>query len=167
MTTETPTKTFPAPYEASTNSRNLAMLSHLSAFVAFDLDENQQTERILQAMASPAVNAIGHLSSRYIGRRPGIELDLDAVMEAAAATGTAIEINGALDRLDATPEAIRTGIELGVTFVIDTHSHHTVEGVCMEYRVLNAQRGWVDKKMVANTWPRARFLKWSLSKRGG
>jgi DNA polymerase (family 10) len=133
----------------------------------FDLDQNQQTERVLQAMANPAVNAIGHLSGRYIGRRPGIELDLDAVMEAAAATGTAIEINGALDRLDATPEAIRTGIELGVTFVIDTDSHHTNEGVRMEYGVLNAQRGWVDKKMVANTWPRARFLKWSRSKRGG
>ena len=133
----------------------------------FDLDQNQQTERVLQAMANPAVNAIGHLSGRYIGRRPGIELDLDAVMEAAAATGTAIEINGALDRLDATPEAIRTGIEHGVTFVIDTDSHHTNEGVRMEYGVLNAQRGWVDRKMVANTWPRARFLKWSRSKRGG
>ncbi len=133
----------------------------------FDLDQNQQTERILQAMANPAVNAIGHLSGRYIGRRPGIELDLDVVMEAAAATGTAIEINGALDRLDATPEAIRTGIEHGVTFVIDTDSHHTNEGVRMEYGVLNAQRGWVDKKMVANTWPRARFLKWAKRKRGG
>ncbi len=133
----------------------------------FDLDQNQQTERVLQAMANPAVNAIGHLSGRYIGRRPGIELDLDAVMEAAAATGTAIEINGALDRLDATPEAIRTGIEHGVTFVIDTDSHHTNEGVRMEYGVLNAQRGWVDKKMVANTWSRARFLKWAKRKRGG
>ncbi len=133
----------------------------------FDLDQNQQTERVLQAMANPAVNAIGHLSGRYIGRRPGIELDLDAIMEAAAATGTAIEINGALDRLDATPEAIRTGIEHGVTFVIDTDAHHTNEGVRMEYGVLNAQRGWVDKKMVANTWPRARFLKWAKRKRGG
>ena len=133
----------------------------------FDVDQNQQTERVLQAMANPAVNAIGHLSGRYIGRRPGIELDLEAVMEAAAATDTAIEVNGALDRLDATPEAIRTGIEHGVTFVIDTDSHHTNEGVRMEYGVLNAQRGWVDKKMVANTWPKARFLKWSRSKRGG
>ena len=133
----------------------------------FDLDENQQTERVLQAMANPAVNAIGHLSGRYIGRRPGIELDLDAVMEAAAATGTAIEINGALDRLDATPEAIRIGIAHGVTFVIDTDSHHTSEGVRMEYGVLNAQRGWVDRKMVANTWPRARFLKWAGRKRSG
>ncbi|MCP4226345.1 MAG: PHP domain-containing protein, partial [Actinomycetia bacterium] len=69
----------------------------------FDLDRNQQTERVLQAMANPAVSAIGHLSGRYIGRRPGIELDLEAIMEAAAATGTAIEINGALQRLDATP----------------------------------------------------------------
>lgn len=132
----------------------------------FDLDPNAQTERILQAMANPAVSAIGHLSGRYIGRRPGIELDLNAVMEAAAATGTLIEINGALQRLDATPEAIRVGIEHGVTFVIDTDSHHTNELGRMEYGVLNAQRGWVEKSMVANTWPTARFLKWVAKKRG-
>jgi len=132
----------------------------------FDLDQNLQTERVLQAMAHPAVSAIGHLSGRYIGRRPGIELDLEAVMEAAAATGTAIEINGALDRLDATPEAIRIGIEHGVTFVIDTDSHHTSELGRMEYGVLNAQRGWVEKPMVANTWPTTRFLKWVAKKRG-
>jgi DNA polymerase (family 10) len=132
----------------------------------FDLDRNLQTERVLQAMANPAVSAIGHLSGRYIGRRPGIELDLEAVMEAAAATGTAIEINGALDRLDATPEAIRMGIEHGVTFVINTDSHHTSELVRMEYGVLNAQRGWVEKSMVANTWPIAKFLKWAAKKRG-
>ncbi|NNL68912.1 MAG: PHP domain-containing protein, partial [Acidimicrobiia bacterium] len=132
----------------------------------FDLDQNQQTERVLQAMANPAVSAIGHLSGRYIGRRPGIELDLDAVMEAAAATGTMIEINGALDRLDATPEAIRIGVKHGVTFVIDTDSHHVNELVRMEYGVLNAQRGWVEKSMVANTWPTKRFLAFVDKKRG-
>ncbi|MBT8247841.1 MAG: DNA polymerase/3'-5' exonuclease PolX [Acidimicrobiia bacterium] len=132
----------------------------------FDLDRDQQTERVLQAMANPGVSAIGHLSGRYIGRRPGIELDLEAVMEAAAATGTAIEINGALQRLDATPEAIRIGIKHGVTFVIDTDSHHTRELGRMEYGVLNAQRGWVERSMVANTWPTSTFLKWVASKRG-
>lgn len=132
----------------------------------FDLERNQQTERVLQAMANPGVSAIGHLSGRYIGRRPGIELDLEAVMEAAAATGTAIEINGALQRLDATPEAIRIGIKHGVTFVIDTDSHHTRELGRMEYGVLNAQRGWVERSMVANTWPTGKFLKWVAVKRG-
>jgi len=132
----------------------------------FDLDRNQQTERVIQAMANPAVSAIGHLSGRYIGRRPGIELDLEVVMKAAAATGTAIEINGALQRLDATPEAIRIGIDHGVTFVINTDSHHTSELGRMEYGVLNAQRGWVERAMVANTWPTTRFLKWVARKRG-
>lgn len=131
----------------------------------FDLDRNQQTERVLQAMANPAVSAIGHLSGRYIGRRPGIELDLDAVMEAAAATDTAIEINGALQRLDATPEAIRIGIKHGVTFVIDTDSHHPNELGRMETGVLNAQRGWVERAMVANTWPTAKFLRWVAKKK--
>jgi DNA polymerase (family 10) len=132
----------------------------------FDLDSNAQTERVLQAMANPAVSAIGHLSGRYIGRRPGIELDLEAVMEAAAATGTAIEINGALQRLDATPAALRIGVKHGVTFVIDTDSHHTNELGRMEFGVLNAQRGWVEKSMVANTWPVTKFLKWVNQKRG-
>ncbi|MGI9649368.1 MAG: DNA polymerase/3'-5' exonuclease PolX [Acidimicrobiia bacterium] len=131
----------------------------------FDLDSNAQTERVLQAMANPAVSAIGHLSGRYIGRRPGIELDLEAVMEAAAATGTAIEINGALQRLDATPEALRVGVKHGVTFVIDTDSHHTNELGRMAYGVLNSQRGWVEKSMVANTWPTKKFLKWVEKKR--
>jgi len=132
----------------------------------FDLDRNAQTERVLQAMANPAVSAIGHLSGRYIGRRPGIELDLESVMEAATATGTAIEINGALQRLDATPSALRVGIKHGVTFVIDTDSHHTNELGRMEYGVLNAQRGWVERSMVANSWPVTKFLRWVTKKRG-
>jgi DNA polymerase (family 10) len=133
----------------------------------FDLDQNRQTERILQAMANPAVNVIGHLSGRYVGRRPGIELDLEAVMEAAAATATAIEINGALDRLDATEEAIRVGKRHGVTFVIVTDSHHVSELRRMEWGVLHAQRAWVERSEVANTWAPKKFLSWVKQKRAG
>ena len=52
-----------------------------------------------------------------------------------------------------------------MTFVIDTDSHHTNELGRMEYGVLNAQRGWVERSMVANTWPTARFLKFVAKKR--
>ncbi|MGD2044239.1 MAG: helix-hairpin-helix domain-containing protein, partial [Acidimicrobiia bacterium] len=53
----------------------------------FDLPEDRQTARILTALADPAVDAIGHLSGRYVGRRPGVELDVGAVIEGLAVTG--------------------------------------------------------------------------------
>ena len=132
----------------------------------FDLDETQQTVRILTAMQNPAVNAIGHLQGRRIGKRPGIELDIDAVFEGAELTGTAIEINSHLDRLDATPEVLRQALDRPVTFVIDTDSHRVHELAQIRWGVLSAQRGWVSKEKVAKTWETDRFLQWVAEKRG-
>jgi DNA polymerase (family 10) len=126
----------------------------------FDRPADEQTARLITAMQNPAVNAIGHLSGRMIGRRPGIEFDAAAVMEAASLTNTAIEINGALERLDATPDVIRIGIDHGVHFVISTDSHHPSEMRRMEWGVANAQRGWLTADRVINTWPIDRFLSW-------
>ncbi len=128
----------------------------------FDLSARDQTARIVRAMENPAVNVIGHLTGRRIGKRPGIDLDVDAVLEAAADTGTAIEINSHLDRLDAPPEILRRAADFdGVLFVISTDSHHTSELGNVEWGVHLARRGWVDKSRVANTWERARFMEWS------
>jgi DNA polymerase (family 10) len=127
----------------------------------FDLSEDRQTARILTALADPAVNAIGHLSGRYVGRRPGVELDVDAVIEGLAVTGVALEINGALDRLDATTEVTRRAMAEGVDFVIDTDSHHVSDLRRMDYGVLYAQRGWVTRERVVNTLPTDAFLEWA------
>jgi DNA polymerase (family 10) len=124
----------------------------------FDLPQARQTERIIRAAADPAVTAIGHLSGRYIGRRPGIDLDLDVVFDALRSFGTALEVNGALDRLDASSEVIRAAVAAGVALVISTDSHHTSELGRMEYGVRNAQRGWAPKASVLNTLPASEFL---------
>ena len=126
----------------------------------FERPADEQTVRLITAMQNPAVNAIGHLSGRMIGRRPGIEFDAAAVMEAASLTDTAIEINGALERLDATPDVIRIGVDLGVHFAISTDSHHPSEMRRMEWGVANAQRGWLTAERVINTWPIDRLLSW-------
>jgi DNA polymerase (family 10) len=131
----------------------------------FDLGQADQTRRVIKAMEDPAVNVIGHLSGRYIGRRPGIELDIDAVLEAAAATGTAIEINSALDRLDVSAEVLRRAHELGVLFLIDTDAHHVSEFERMQWGCLQAARGWLPRERVLNTWPRQTFLAWARKKR--
>ncbi len=131
----------------------------------FDLSEDRQTARILTALADPAVNAIGHLSGRYVGRRPGVELDVESVIEGLAVTGVALEINGALDRLDATTEVTRRAMAAGVDFVIDTDSHHTSELRRMDYGVLYAQRAWVTRDRVVNTMPAETFLDWVRRRR--
>jgi DNA polymerase (family X) len=133
----------------------------------FDLDQARQTERIIKAMENPAVNVIGHLTGRYIGQRPGIELDIDAVLEAAAETGTAIEINSALKRLDASAEVLRRARDLGVILVISTDAHHVSELERMQWGALQATRGWVDRSKVANTWSLERFLTWARTQRQG
>lgn len=116
----------------------------------FDMSPDQQTTRILTALQDPAVNAIGHLTGRYVGRRPGAELDIGVVLEALALTGVALEINGALDRLDATSEVARRAMSVGVDVVIDTDSHHTRDLVRMDYGVRYARRGWVTADRVLN-----------------
>jgi DNA polymerase (family X) len=131
----------------------------------FDLPQDEQTARVLTALADPAINAIGHLSGRYIGRRPGVELDIDVVLEALEVTGVALEINGALDRLDATSEVARAAMARGVDVMIDTDSHHTSEWVRMGYGVAHAQRGWVTGDRVINTRPVAEFMVWVGSRR--
>jgi DNA polymerase (family X) len=128
----------------------------------FDLDEAQQTERVLTAVAHPAVNAIGHLTGRRIGKRPGIELDLEAVLAACAETGTAIEINSHLDRLDAPAEVLRAAVDHGgVVFTVSSDAHHVAELANVRHGVRQAERGWVDAAAVVNTWSRERFLDWA------
>ncbi len=116
----------------------------------FDLPREKQTSRILKALQDPAVNAIGHLSGRYVGRRPPIDLDVDAILEGLEITGVALEINGALDRLDADSEVVRQAMEMDIDFVIDTDSHHTRDLRRMEFGVQYAQRGWVNADRVLN-----------------
>jgi DNA polymerase (family 10) len=133
----------------------------------FDLSQSEQTARILTALADPAVNAIGHVSGRYIGRRPGVELDIDVVLEALTVTGVALEINGALDRLDASADVARLAMARGVDFVIDTDSHHVSDLVRMNYGVEYAQRGWVTTERVVNARPVDEFMTWVGRRRGG
>jgi DNA polymerase (family 10) len=131
----------------------------------FDLDREAQTQRVITAMRNPAVNAIGHLTGRQIGSRPGIDVDIEAVIEAAVETGTALEINCHLRRLDITPEVARRAGHAGAYLVISTDAHTIGELDQMRFGVLNAQRGWVDKGRVVNTWPVDEFLDWVAAKR--
>jgi len=133
----------------------------------FDQPIAKQTDRLIQAIADPTVNSIGHLTGRYIGRRPGIEIDYDAVIDALVEFDVALEVNGALQRLDAASDVVRKAVDRNVKLVINTDSHHTSELGRMEYGVLTAQRGWAPKDLVINTWDRDTFLTWSQHRKSG
>ncbi|MEZ5280249.1 MAG: DNA polymerase/3'-5' exonuclease PolX [Acidimicrobiales bacterium] len=131
----------------------------------YDQSPVEQTKRLIAAISDPTVDSIGHLSGRYIGRRPGIEFDVDVVLEALHHFDVALEINGALQRLDAASDVVRKAVDRGVKLVINTDSHHVSELGRMEYGVLTAQRGWAPKELVINTWDKATLLDWVSSHR--
>ncbi len=130
----------------------------------FDLDRAAQTRRVVTAMRDPSVRMIGHLSARMIGGRPPIELDLDAIFDAAVATGTALEINGGLPRLDLSVDALRRARSKEVTLVLTSDAHHESELGRVRFAALNAERAWIDPSQVINATTADRLTAWARSK---
>lgn len=122
------------------------------------------TRRTLNAIRSPHVDVIAHPSGRMIQARDDLELDWDAVFAAAAATGTALEINGSPHRLDLAPERARRAVEAGCLLAIDSDAHRTEELDYVRWGVDQARRAWVEPRHVVNTRSRADLLGWVAGK---
>ncbi|MEE8603472.1 DNA polymerase/3'-5' exonuclease PolX [Euzebya tangerina] len=122
-----------------------------SVHSGLERDSAAQTERIMRAIQSPAVNAIGHLTGRKVGKRPGFEVDLAAILEACRETGTALEVNASPRRLDLSGEMTRRAVEAGVTLTISCDAHSIGDLDSMRYGVWTAQRGWATPADVLNT----------------
>ena len=117
-------------------------------------------------MNNPHVSAIGHLSTRLIGERKPIEADYDAIFRAAAETGTALEINGSLERLDLKDAHVERARKLGAMLVITTDAHTTESLGNLEYGVKVARRGLCRVDDILNTMPADKFIFWlKLDKR--
>jgi DNA polymerase (family 10) len=119
----------------------------------------QIMKRLMTAIRSPHVDALGHLTGRMLGRRPGADLNLDEVLKAAADHETMIEINAHPSRLDIDDVGAAAAKSLGIPIVIDTDAH-SVKGLdVMEYGVYQARRAGLEAKDVANTRTWAQFKK--------
>jgi DNA polymerase (family 10) len=117
-------------------------------------DAARLTRRCLAAIAHPLVNVITHPANRLVGRHPGYDLDFPAVYAAAAATGTALEIDGAPSHLDMDGEHAREAIGAGAMVTIDSDCHRAVLlDKQMRLGVGTARRGWVEPRHVLNTRP--------------
>lgn len=109
------------------------------------------TERILEAIRHPAVRVIGHPTGRLINRRPAYDVDMEAVIAAAAAAGTFLEINAHPSRLDLDDHHAAAARRAGVRMVISTDAH-SVRGLgVMRCGVLQARRAGLTRADVVNT----------------
>ena len=138
------------------------MLSELDVVVAsvhsaMGQSSEKMTARIISAMRNPHVTAIGHPTCRILGSRDPVQADMEALLQAAAETGTAMEINASPWRLDLRDTHITRARELGVPLIINTDSHATEEPEAMRFGVSIARRGWCEAHHILNTMPLERF----------
>ncbi len=135
-----------------------------SVHVARRQPRAELTRRTLAAIRSPHVDVIAHPAGRMIGSRDDLDLDWDAVYEAAAATGTALEVNGSPHRLDLAAERARRAIEAGCLLAIDSDAHRTDELGYLRWGVDQARRAWAEPGHVVNTRERDALLAWVAGK---
>jgi histidinol phosphatase-like PHP family hydrolase len=123
-----------------------------SVHSSFEQDRATMTKRFITAAENPRVNIIGHPLTRKVGRRPPVQVDLDALYAACARTGTALEVNASPDRMDLPPEHIAAARDAGVKFAVDTDAHSLVDLTNMRYGVAAARFGGLTTEDVINTW---------------
>jgi len=119
----------------------------------FTLEEREMTDRVVAAVENPYVNILGHPTTRLIGQRDPIQLDLEAVFAAAAKVGTAIEINASPHRMDLTGFQARRAKELGCRLALATDSHSVGELEAMRFGIGTARRAWLTREDLVNAWP--------------
>jgi DNA polymerase (family 10) len=137
-----------------------------SVHVARRQSRAELTRRTLNAIRSPHVDIIAHPSGRMIQTRDDLDLDWDAVYEAAARTGTALEMNGSPHRLDLSVERARRAVAAGCVLTVDSDAHSTRELDFVRWGITQARRAWVTAADVVNTRSRADLLAWAAGKPG-
>ncbi len=145
----------------------LATLDLVLASLHSSLRQPRQkvTERLLNAVRNPHVDIIGHPTGRLFPDREGADLDMEAVLAAAAESGVALEINAHPLRLDLDDATARRAKEMGIPLSINTDAHSEADLDLLPFGVAIARRAWLTKTDVINAWPVDKLLSW-LKKRG-
>jgi len=119
----------------------------------FNLSEAEMTKRIIRAMENPFITILGHLTGRLLLKRDPYLVDVPAVLEAAVATGTWIELNAAPKRLDLDWRWWPLAKQKGVRCVINPDAHRTERLQDLWFGVGIARKGWLTKSDVMNCLP--------------
>ena len=123
--------------------------------------KDSQTARMVRAVTSPQVHILGHPRGRKYGARPGVTADWDAVFEAAARAGVAIEIDGDPSRQDVDYLLARRALDAGCLFALDSDAHSTPELQYAETAIAHARLAGIPPERIINCWPLDRLLDWA------
>ncbi|MEP7355839.1 MAG: DNA polymerase/3'-5' exonuclease PolX [Anaerolineales bacterium] len=123
------------------------------------------TVRLIRAIDNRHVDIIGHPTGRLLPDRAGADLDMEAVLRAAARSGVALEINANPARLDLDDNYAFRALELGCLLAINTDAHSASNFELAHFGVGIARRAWATPEQVINTWPGEKLLRW-LDDRG-
>ncbi len=135
-----------------------------SLHVSLRQPREQVTQRLLNAIRNPHVDLIGHPTGRLLPNREGADLDMEAVLAAAAQSGVALEINAHPSRLDLNDVYARRAVAMGILLSINTDAHRISDFDMLPFGVATARRGWVEARQVINTWPAQKVLDWLQSR---
>ncbi len=133
----------------------LAELDVVIASIHSSLRQDREviTARCLRAVRNPHVDILGHPTGRLLGSRPETAIDMEAVLQACAATGTVVEINAHPARLDLNDVYTRRAVELGCRIAISTDAHEPAEMDLLSYGIHSGRRAWLRAQDVINTRP--------------
>jgi len=137
----------------------LAQLDFVVASVhsTFNLGEAEMTKRVIRAISNPFVTMLAHPTGRLLLKREGYAIDIPAVIEAAAETGTWIELNAAPKRLDLDWRWWPLAKQKGVRCVINPDAHRTARLQDLWFGIGAARKGWLTKEDVVNCLPLAKI----------
>ena len=125
-----------------------------------NMPKEELTERVIGAIRNPHVDVIAHPTGRIVEQRPPAEYDWERVFEAAAETGTVLEINANPARLDLPEHLVAQAVEAGVSIAINSDAHNLRGLDVMEFGVGIARRAWLSSEHIVNTWPLDRVEQW-------
>lgn len=132
-----------------------------SVHARFNQSSAEMTARLVAAIRSGVVDAIGHPSGRQLGVRDAYEFDIDRVLAAARDAGVALEVNAMPERMDLTDKGCRLAKAAGVKVAISSDAHNASQLENLRYGVWVARRGWLEAGDVVNTraWEDVRKLR--------
>lgn len=123
-----------------------------SVHLAQNQPEEIMTQRVISVIKNYPIHILGHPTGRIIGARKPIALNLEKVFAAAKAHHVFLEINASPARMDLESKNIKAAVDLGCKFALSTDAHDKNHLAGYVYGVINARRGWLEKKDVLNCW---------------
>jgi DNA polymerase (family 10) len=138
-----------------------------SVHSGFRMDKQAMTKRIISALKNPYTTILGHPTGRRLLSREGYDVDVEAVLKAAAETGAVLEINANPTRLDLDWRWLQRAKELGIRFAICPDAHEIQELYDISYGVAMARKGWLEKADISNSLPAADLKALFSTRRGG